>query len=189
MKLRLCSARPAITFQEAKDLAPNFSDARSLPERNSLIDLGVDGPLQKWGTDFVFDYDIFPSYIMRFEAEWIVARRRMQVGDIIVQRAVVPPIGFGFCMEFAVRISSVFEDGTRIGFAYETLAGHVERGISEFYFEERGESIAFVIHTFSEPAHWTARMAKPILTLPYQAWCTRRALKRVREKFLSKNIA
>jgi len=32
----------------------------------------------------------------------------MRVGDIIVQRAVLPPIGFGICAEFAVRISALF---------------------------------------------------------------------------------
>jgi uncharacterized protein (UPF0548 family) len=186
VKFRPCIAGSAITFHEAKAFSPNFSDAKALPERTSSIDLGVPGPIRNWQTDFLFDYDIFPSHIMRFEAEWKTAGRKMQVGDIILQRAVVPPIGFGICMEFAVRICSVIQEEKRLGFAYETLRGHAERGVSEFYFEDRG-TLAFTIHTFSEPGHWTSRLAKNFATLPYQAWCTRRALKHVREKFLSVN--
>jgi uncharacterized protein (UPF0548 family) len=188
MKLRPCIAGPAITLRDAKGFSPNFSDATSLPERTSSIDLGVPGPICNWRTDFLFDYDIFPSHIMRFEAEWKTAGRKMQVGDIILQRAVVPPIGFGVCMEFAVRISSIIQEEKRLGFAYETLCGHAERGVSEFYFEDRG-TLAFTIHTFSEPGHWTSRLAKNVVTLPYQAWCTRRALKHVREKFCHLNEA
>jgi hypothetical protein len=34
----------------------------------------------------------------------------MRVGDIIVQRAVLPPIGFGLCAEFAVRVSALISE-------------------------------------------------------------------------------
>ena len=82
----------------------------------------------------------------------------MRIGDIIVQRAVLPPIGFGVCAEFAVRISALIGEPSKLGFAHKTLAGHLERGVSEFYFEERA-GVLFVVHTHSEPAHWlfTAR--------------------------------
>jgi uncharacterized protein (UPF0548 family) len=78
---------------------------------------------------------------MRAEAQWIRERRTMRIGDIIVQRAVLPPIGFGICAEFAVRISALISEPSKLGFAYETLAGHLERGVSEFYFEERAGEI------------------------------------------------
>ena len=96
---------------------------------------------------------------MRAEAQWIRERRTMRIGDIIVQRAVLPPIGVGICAEFAVRISGLIGQPSKLGFAYETLAGHLERRVSEFYFEERAGEILFVVHTHSEPAHWlfTAR--------------------------------
>ena len=187
MKLRPCMLGPAITLSEAKEFEPNFSDARSLPERTTSIELGVAGPIRKWRTDFLFDYDVFPSSIMRFEAEWKTEGRKMQVGDVILQRAVIPPVGFGICIEFAVRICSVIEEDKRLGFAYETLSGHVERGISEFYFEDRDGLVAFTIHTHSEPGHWTSRVAKKVVTLPYQAWCTRRALEYVRDRFHQNN--
>ena len=53
----------------------------------------------------------------------------MRIGDIIVQRAVLPPIGFGICAEFAVRISALIGEPSKLGFAYETLAAHLERGV------------------------------------------------------------
>lgn len=183
MKLRPSFVAPAMSFREAKGLSPNFADARTLPEKTTSINLGVPGPIRNWRTDFLFDYDVFPSSIIRYEAEWLAAGRKLQVGDAILQRAVAPPIGFGICMEFAVRVSALITEERRLGFAYETLTGHAERGVSEFYFEERDGSLAFTIHTHSEPAHWTARLAKRVVTLPYQAWCTRQALKHVRERF------
>lgn len=183
MKLRPCIAGPGITFHQAKAFSPNFSDAKSLPEQTTSIDMEVVGPIRNWRTDFLFDYDIFPSWIMRSELEWKINGRRMEIGDVILQRAILPPIGFGICMEFAVRVSSIIQEERRLGFAYETLSGHAERGLSEFYFEENKGRITFTIHTFSEPGHWTSRIAKRIFTLPYQAWCTRQALKHVQERF------
>jgi hypothetical protein len=67
MKLRPCIAGPGISLHDAKGFAPNFSDARALPERTSAIDLGVSGPIGNWQTSFLFGYEIFPSHIMRFE--------------------------------------------------------------------------------------------------------------------------
>jgi len=187
MNLRPCIAGPGITLAQAKAFAPNFVDAESLPERTTSIDLGVSGPIGNWRTDFLFEYDIFPSWIMRFEAEWATKERRMSIGDVIVQRAILPPVGFGICLEFAVRVCSIIKEEGRIGFAYETLAGHAERGRSEFYFEEKGELILFTIRTLSEPGHWTSQCAEKVFTLPYQAWCTRRALDHVRRRFQQMN--
>jgi Domain of unknown function (DUF1990) len=61
-----------------------------------------------------------------------------------LQRAVLPPIGFGLCAEFAVRISALINTPSKLGFAYETLAGHLERGVSEFYFEEHAGKLFFI---------------------------------------------
>ena len=187
MKLRPSILGPAITIDAARKLRPNFADARCLPERTTSIELGVGGPISKWRTDFLFDYDVFPSTIMRFVTEWRTEGRKIQVGDVILQRALVPPVGFGICMEFAVRVCSVFKEDRRLGFAYETLSGHAERGVSEFYFEDRAGSLSFTIHTLSEPGHWTSRIARRVVTLPYQAWCTRQALKHVRDRFHQNN--
>lgn len=187
MKIRLCALGPSLSFDEAKATSRNFADQHALPERVSTVALGVSGPISKWQTDFLFDYLIFPTAIMRFEAEWKREGRKMAVGDVILQRAVMPPIGFGVCLEFAVRVSAIIQEEKRLGFAYETLSGHAESGVSEFYFEERDGQLFFTIHTFSQPGHWTSRIGKHFFTLPYQQWCTRRALARVRRHFLVRN--
>lgn len=188
MNLRASFTHHSLTFPVAKTLAPNFSDALSLPEKASTIPLNILGPINKWHIDPLFEYDVFPASIIRYEAEWKTENRQMRVGDIILQRAMIPPlIGFGLCLEFAVRISRLIEEEKRLGFAYETLDGHAERGISEFYFEEKNGSLHFTIHTHSEPGHWTSRLGKHIATLPYQAWCTQRALNHVKTRFHQNN--
>jgi len=186
MKIVPCSLGPSITVSDAKSLGPNFADAFSLPERTSTISLGTNRSLSDVSIDFLFSYDIFPSYVMKHETEWKRLSRSMQQGDIVIQRAMIPPIGFGFCMEFAVRISKIIEEESKIGFAYETLDGHAESGVSEFYFETKEEGLYFTIHTYSEPGHWTSKSVR-FFTLPYQAWCTRRALNHVKRRFLEEN--
>jgi hypothetical protein len=186
MKLLPCALGPGLTLEEALTLSSNFSSAATLPEKASDIAFGYSGPLSSYRTDFLFAYDIFPRFLMRAEAQWIREDRAMRVGDIIVQRAVLPPIGFGLCAEFAVRISALISAPGKLGFAYETLAGHLERGVSEFYFEERAGALFFVIHTYSEPAHWLSRLGRPF-SLVYQKWCTQQALKHVKRRFQSCN--
>jgi len=187
MHIRPCFLDPGLSFSNAKSLLVNFTQARSLPERTTSISLEVQGPIKNWKTDFIFDYNIFPRSIMRHKAEWEKENRKMLVGDVIIQRVVMPPIGVGLCMEFAVRVCSLIDEPTRRGFSYETLAGHAESGIADFYFEERSGVIHFTIHTFSQPGHWSARIAKHLFTLPYQAWCTRCALAQVRDRFIKEN--
>jgi uncharacterized protein (UPF0548 family) len=186
MKLLPCALGPSLTVEEALTLDSNFSSAATLPEKTSDIALDYSGPISSYRTDFLFAYDIFPRSLMRTEAQWTREGRAMGVGDIIVQRAVLPPIGFGLCAEFAVRISVLISEPSKLGFAYETLAGHLERGVSEFYFEERAGALFFVIHTYSEPAHWLSRLGRPF-SLVYQKWCTQQALKRVKRRFESCN--
>lgn len=186
MKLLPCALGPSLTVEEALTLSSNFSSAATLPEKSSEIPLGYSGPISSYRTDFLFAYDIFPHSLMRAEPQWIRERRAMRVGDIIIQRAVLPPIGFGLCAEFAVRISALISEPSKLGFAYDTLAGHLERGVSEFYFEERSGALFFVIHTHSEPAHWLSRLGRPF-SLVYQKWCTQQALKHVKKRFESCN--
>ena len=187
MKIRPCIVNGKLDFEEARTLPRNFKDQFLFPEKTASIDLEAPGPIKNWCVDFLFDYAIFPSSIMRFDAEWKSENRRMAVGDVILQRAIMPPLGFGLCMEFAVRISGIFDQKNRIGFAYETLLGHAESGVSEFYLEERSGELFFTIHTFSQPGHWTSRLASRVFTLPYQAWCTRQALKEAKKRFRSDN--
>ena len=55
----------------------------------------------------------------------------------------------------------------RYGFAYGTLADHVERGEVRFAVEYRrqDESVWYEIYSFSKPQHWLARA-----TYPYCRW-------------------
>jgi hypothetical protein len=186
MKLLPCALGPSLTVEEALTLSSNFSAVDTLPEKTSEIALGYSGPISFYRTDFFFAYDIFPRFLMRAEPQWIREGRSMRIGDIIVQRAVLPPIGFGLCAEFAVRVSALISEPSKLGFAYETLTGHLERGVSEFYFEDRAGELFFVIHTHSEPAHWLSRIARPF-SLVYQKWCTQQALKHVKRRFASCN--
>lgn len=189
VKLLPCAFGPSLTLEEARSLKINFSAVSALPEKTSAIELDHPGPLDSCRTEFLFAYDIFPTYLLRAETQWRRERRGMRVGDIIVQRAVLPPIGFGLCIDFAVRISTIYNTIGRLGFAYQTLTGHLERGTSEFYFEERGGRIFFVIRTYSEPSHWwLAQMGGGLFALVYQAWCTRQALKQVKERFRRENL-
>ena len=183
MKLIPCELGPSLTLEEAQSLELNFSEVATLPEKTTEINLDCSGPISSYRTDFLFAYDIFPRFLMRTEPQWVREGRPMRAGDILVQRAVLPPIGFGICAEFAVRISGLFSEPGKVGFAYETLSGHLERGVSEFYFEDRDGQIFFVIHTYSEPAHWLSRLGGGIFSLPYQRWCTRQALRHVKQRF------
>jgi hypothetical protein len=186
MKLLPCALGPSLTVEKAGTLSSNFSSVATLPEKTSDIALGYSCPISSYVTDFLFAYDIFPRFLMRADPQWVRESRAMRVGDIIVQRAVLPPIGFGLCAEFAVRISAIVSEPSKLGFAYETLAGHLERGVSEFYFEERAGALFFVIHTYSEPAHWLSRLGRPF-SLTYQKWCTQQALKHVKKRFATCN--
>jgi hypothetical protein len=186
MKLLPCALGPSLTVEEALTLSSNVSSAATLPEKTSDIALGYSAPISSYRTDFLFAYDIFPRFLMRAEPQWVRESRAMRIGDIIVQRAVLPPIGFGLCAEFAVRISALISTPSKLGFAYETLTGHLERGVSEFYFEQRASALFFVIHTYSEPAHWLSRLGRPF-SLAYQKWCTHQALKHVKRRFQSCN--
>lgn len=183
MKLQLCTLGPRLTLAEAQSLGPNFPSTAALPEKTSAISLGRPPPIRSYRTDFLFAYDIFPSFLMKAEPQWTRENREMRVGDIILQRAILPPIGFGLCAEFAVRILDIFDETGRIGFAYATLQGHLERGVSEFYFQERDGTVFFVIHTYSEPGHWLSRLGGGLFTLPYQRWCTKQALRHVQKHF------
>lgn len=103
---------------------------------------------------------------MRAEAQGIRERRTMRIGDIIVQRAVLPPIGFGICAEFAVRISALIGEPSKLGFAYE-----------------RAGEVLFVVHTHREPADWLSRLGRGVFSLRYPRWCTQQALKHVKQRF------
>lgn len=133
-----------------------------------------------------FDYSIFPTSILVGYGEWRKFNRRMEIGDTIVQQAYLPP-GFKLSQKliFGVRVNKVWNLENEFGFAYETLEGHPELGESQFIVKQQGANCVFIISTVSVPGNLVSRMVAPFFTLPYQAFCTKKALEFVKQSFSS----
>ena len=160
-------------------------DKRKLTEKVSTIDIATDKSLEQINLDFLFDYKIFPSNIMTFKTQWGQERRKMKVGDTILQQATIPPTKFlSQKIIFGVRVNSIIDEDGRKGFSYETIEGHVEKGESTFTIEQSGHGLIFKIETFSEPGNLLAKLVGPIFTVPYQTYCTQRALENVKKQIL-----
>ena len=159
-------------------------DRSKLTEKTTLIPIASQKELQELNTDFLFDYKIFPSSIMTYFTQWGFEKRRMQIGDIIVQQVFIPPFrNLSHKIIFGVRINDIINDTKRIGFSYETLNGHVEKGISVFTIEKTADQkITFKVHTFSQPGNLLTRLAGPIFSVPYQTYCTRQGLLNVKRQ-------
>lgn len=70
---------------------------------------------------------------------------------------------FGLWWHNACRIVYTFDEPLRFGFAYGTLAGHVEKGEERFmvYMDESGK-VWYQIDAFSRPAVWVTRFSYPL---------------------------
>jgi hypothetical protein len=153
----------------------------TLKEKVTTIE--IDCEFSNINLDFFFNYEIFPDYILDSLCEWKSENRKMKVGDTIVQQAFLPPIkGLSQKMIFAVRISEIIDQPERKGFSYETVDGHVEKGISIFTIEKNIEKSIFKIHTFSKPGNVLTSLVGPIFSVPYQTFCTKKALNNVKDR-------
>lgn len=152
-----------------------------LIEKVTVAPVNTTKSLPELNTGFLFDYRIFPESIMSFLAQWNHEKREMQVGDTIVQQVFIPPFRrFSQKIIFGVRIKEIINAPDRIGFSYETLKGHAEKGISTFTIETTADrKIVFNVHTFSAPGSFLTKLAAPV-SIPYQAYCTRKALLNVK---------
>lgn len=156
-------------------------DKNKLVEKITEIELVSTKSLNHLNLDFFYNYNIFPSNIMMFKTQWKTENRDMQIGDLIVQQVFLPPHKiFSQKVIFGVRINQIINEGNRKGFSYETIEGHVEKGISIFTIEEKKEKLKFKIHTFSGPGNLPAKIVGPIITVPYQTYCTKKALEYVK---------
>lgn len=170
-------SQPAMTFDKDK-----------LTEKVSTISVLTDGSLKQINLDFLFDYQIFPSNIMTFKTQWDQEKRKMKVGDTILQQATIPPTKFlSQKIIFGVRVNNVIDEDDRKGFSYKTLEGHVEKGESTFTVEQSGQGLIFKIKTFSEPGNFLTKLVGPIITVPYQTYCTQRALENVQKQIQAKH--
>jgi hypothetical protein len=135
---------------------------------------------------FLFDYMIFPSNIMSFMTQWSQEKREMKIGDTILQQAFLPATRMFSCkIVFGVKINNIIDEAYRKGFSYETVEGHVEKGESTFTVEQIKDGLIFKIKTFSTPGNLLTKLTGPFFTLPYQAYCTRRALRNVKQQIES----
>lgn len=157
-----------------------------LREARSAIELGTSISLQQLSLSALYSYNVFPPHIMTAYCQWLAEGRDMQVGDTIVQQIFLPPFhSFSCKLICGVRISGIISEPLRRGFSYETLTGHVERGISTFTVQQQEQGLEFVIHTLSAPAGLLPRLAAPFFAIPFQAYCTRQALVHTADAILS----
>ena len=158
-------------------------DKRSLKEKVTTITIKTEKSLGLINLDFLFDYKIFPPNIMTYMTQWGMERRKMQIGDTILQQALIPPTRyFSQKIIFGVRINNIIEEKDRRGFSYVTIEGHVERGESTFTVEQAAQGLIFKIQTFSEPGNLLTKLVGPIFTVPYQSYCTQKALENVKQQ-------
>lgn len=152
-------------------------DRSQLKEKNSSIAIQTSTPFENLDLDFLFNYKIFPSNILTFLTQWEDEKRKMQPGDTIVQQVFIPPVrSFSQKLVFGVRIKEIIDEPARKGFSYETLEGHVEKGISIFTVEQEGSKIFSRIKTFSGSGNLLTKLMGPVFSKPYQAFCTNKAL-------------
>jgi len=161
-------------------------DISKLTEKTTIVKIDTDKSFHQLNTSFFFDYQIFPNNIMAFLTQWNLENRDMQIGDTIAQQAFIPPVqNFSQKIIFGVRINNVVNEENRIGFSYETLKGHLEKGISTFTIERvKPNEIIFKIHTFSKPGTLLTQLGQ-VLSVPYQTFCTKQALLNVKRQLES----
>jgi hypothetical protein len=158
-------------------------DKAQLKEKVSTVEIHTAKKIEELNLDFLFNYEIFPDNILTFITQWKVENRRMKLGDTIVQQVYIPPIKvLSQKIVFGVRINEIIDETFRKGFSYETLEGHVEKGVSTFTIEQLENQIIFKIQTFSTPGNWLTKFLEPIFSIPYQTFCTNKALKNVKRQ-------
>ena len=158
-------------------------DKTRLTEKTTTIGLDTNKTIDQIDLQFLFDYKIFPGNIMGYLTQWNIENREMRVGDTIVQHVYLPPTKmFSQKIIFGVRINEIIDELTRKGFSYETLKGHVEKGVSTFTLEQLNKKLIFKIHTFSAPGNVLTKLLGPIFSAPYQTFCTNKALKNLKQQ-------
>lgn len=158
-------------------------DKTSLKEKITTIEININKKLNELNLDFLFDYNIFPDKIMSFKTQWANENRKMNIGDTIMQQVYLPPTKiFSQKIIFGVRINEVIDQLNKKGFSYETLEGHVEKGISTFTLEQLHNKLIFKIHTYSTSGNFLTKLLGPIFSIPYQTFCTKSALENVKQQ-------
>ena len=163
-------------------------DKEKLVEKITTADINTTRNFADLDLEFLLDYKIFPSKILTYLTQWNFEKRKIKVGDTIVQQVYLPPFGqLSQKIIFGVRINEVISEPTRKGFSYETLVGHVEKGVSTFTVEQTADKkIIFKVQTFSKPGNILTQLLGPIFSVPYQTYCTRQAINNVKRQLETK---
>lgn len=154
-----------------------------LTEKITTIEINTTKTIDQLNLDFLFDYQIFPDNIMTFKNQWTEESRKIKIGDTIAQQVYIPPTKtISQKIIFGVRINEIIDQEDRKGFSYETLEGHVEKGISTFTVEQLANKLFFKVQTYSTPGNILTKLLGPIFSVPYQTFCTKSALKNVKRQ-------
>ena len=158
-------------------------DKSRLTEKITTIDIETTKNFNQLNLGFLFDYNIFPDNIMTFKNQWSDENRKMKIDDTIAQQVYIPPTKtFSQKIIFGVRINEIIDQADKKGFSYETLEGHVEKGVSSFTVEKVDDKIVFKIKTYSTAGNILTKLLGPIFSVPYQTFCTKTALKNVKRQ-------
>jgi hypothetical protein len=161
-------------------------DKSRLTEKITAINIDTNKSLEQLNLDFLFNYQIFPDNIMTYLIQWKEEGRAIRIGDTIAQQVYIPPTKtFSQKIIFGVRINKVIDEVNRKGYSYETLEGHVEKGISTFTVEQIDNQIFFKVQTYSKPGNILTKILGPFFSIPYQTFCTRTALNNVKRQLES----
>jgi uncharacterized protein (UPF0548 family) len=167
-----------LALYKTKNVIPY--DRRRIRERVSTISCVTLKHLHELDLRVLFDYQMFPENILSSACEWRIERRPMQVGDTILQQINIPPLqALSLRILVATRVCEIIDLPHRKGFSYEALEGHVEKGISTFTVEQQAGAIVASIHTLSAPGSALTTVIGPFFSIPYQAYCTKQALRRM----------
>lgn len=168
-------------FLKTSEIMPY--DKKSLKEKTTTVELQTNRNLDQLNLDFLFDYQIFPDNIMTFITQWTEENRKMKVGDTIAQQVYIPLTKIlSQKIIFGARVNEIIDKADRKGFSYETLDGHVEKGVSTFIVEQLDNKLLFKIQTYSTPGNIITKLLGPIFSVPYQTFCTKTALENVKRQ-------
>lgn len=99
----------------------------------------------------LLDYTFYPASL-------VTAPGPVVADTVLRQRIRVGPLRF----DGPVRVVAWWDEPTRVGYRYEALPGHVERGTAEFELTLAGDDVRLRIESRSAPAHWLARIGAPL---------------------------
>ncbi len=110
----------------------------------------------------ILDFRMHRGAGFKVDAPSATARR----GDVIV-----PSIGLGrLRFKAPCKVIEVFDESTRKGFVYGTLAGHPEVGEEAFIVKlAEDQTVTMTVTAFSNPAQWYTRLGGPIARIVQRA--------------------